>query len=146
LDVDCRSIVRVVVTTRFVLGERLLGDERARQVEVAVRPRAVAASCADTPTTLSMSVEVIASLNAGICAVEPADPSAVLDGGPPVGPTLTRGRLAVREIGSTDAEADRCLSATPVPSGPWQLIQPVWQISRRSGRVVERVGRLGARD
>ena len=91
---------------RFVLRERLLGEERARQVEVAARPGrlpAERAQMADRQRDLLRRERVAERRHV---TVEPADGPAFVHDGLPIRIGLRGGERAVAEVRKGDVEPD----------------------------------------
>ncbi len=97
---------------RLVFGKRLLGDEGAREVQLAARPRAVGAQVADVSDRL---FDLLVREHLAKCrhpAIERADRPALVRDDHPVRSGLRCGEAAVGEVGERRVEADRASRLT----------------------------------
>ncbi len=106
-----RLVVGADGEDRLVLGERLLGEQRPRQVELAARPARVVAEGAHV---IEDALDLVAGqgvAEGGHHAVERPHRAALVDDGVPVGVGLARGELAVGELGHRGREGELLLRA-----------------------------------
>ena len=97
----------------FVLGERLFGEEGARKVQIAARPRTVRTeltNVADGRDDLFHRQRIAEGRHA---ARQPANPAALVHDGDPVGIRFRRRERTVREVRERGFEADRRTRRTP---------------------------------
>ena len=98
---------------RFVLGKRLLGEERARQVQVAARPRRIGAERADMADRERDVLWRQRVAERRHVAIEAADRAALMDDGVPVRVGFAGRKRAVAEVGKGRVEADDRRAGSP---------------------------------
>ena len=132
-DVSRPARATVVVKHGFVLRKRLLGDERARQVQFPARPRGI---CAEGTRVVEDLLQLRLRQRAaegGHPAVERAGRPAIVHDSHPVRIRLGRGEAALGEI------RDRCVEA----HSTGRRAAAVGAMTRGAGRLVQRTASGG---
>ena len=107
----------------LVLGVRLFGEQRARQVELAARPACIGAERADVGERCRDFLRLSASPNAGMRRSKPriGPPRCAIAYQSRIG--FARSEVAIGEVGKRHVEAELGRRRPPRPSPPWHAAQ-----------------------
>ena len=97
----------------FVLGERLFGEDGAREVQIAARPRAVRTELANVANGRGDLFHRQRIAEGRHAARQPTNPPALVHDGDPVGIRFRRRERTVREVRERGLEADRRTRRAP---------------------------------